>query len=84
MTITFGSLFSGIGGFDLGFERAGMRCAWQCEIDAAARGVLARRFPGVPIMEDVRDVHWHKANQAKPKEVLRELAAVDVICAGFP
>ena len=69
--MTFGSLFSGIGGFDLGFERAGMRCAWQCEIDAAARSVLIRQF-GKPIIEDVRDV---KRNN---------VAAVDIVCGGFP
>jgi DNA (cytosine-5)-methyltransferase 1 len=69
--IVFGSLFSGIGGFDLGFERAGMRCAWQCEIDAAARGVLTRQF-GKPIIEDVRDVR--NGN----------IAAVDLVCGGFP
>lgn len=68
--ITFGSLFSGIGGFDLGFKRAGMWCAWQCEIDAVARGVLTRQF-GKPIIEDVRDVR-------------RDNVPVDLVCGGFP
>lgn len=54
--ITFGSLFAGIGGFDLAFERANMRCAWQVEIDAAARSVLSRHWPDVPKFADVRDV----------------------------
>lgn len=69
--IVFGSLFSGIGGFDLGFERAGMRCAWQCEIDAAARGILTQQS-GRPIIEDVRDVRSDN------------VAAVDLVCGGFP
>ena len=69
--ITFGSLFSGIGGFDLGFKRAGMRCAWQCEIDAAARAVLTKQF-GEPIIEDVRNVRRDN------------VAAVDLVCGGFP
>ena len=69
--LKFGSLFSGIGGFDLGFERAGMTCAWQCEIDAACRGVLARHFDA-PIIEDVRNV----GND--------NVAAVDLVCGGDP
>jgi len=69
---TFGSLFAGVGGFDLGFERAGMRGLWQVEIDDAARAVLARRFPDAAQYTDVREVGAHN------------LAPVDVICGGFP
>src|SRR3954465_6925164 len=54
MTLTFGSLFAGIGGIDLGLERAGFRCAWQVEIDPHARRVLAKHWPGVRRWEDVR------------------------------
>ncbi len=39
MDITVGSLFAGVGGFDLGMEQAGMRPAWQVEIDPHARAV---------------------------------------------
>lgn len=71
MTLTVGSLFSGIGGLDLGFERAGMTVAWQCEIDKAASTVLARHWPDVPNMGDVRDV-----GHGTP--------SVDVVVGGFP
>jgi DNA (cytosine-5)-methyltransferase 1 len=49
-----GSLFTGIGGFDLGLERAGMRVVWQCEQDAYCQRVLAKHWPGVPCHPDVR------------------------------
>ena len=48
-----GSLFSGIGGLDLGLARAGFRHAFFCESDAWRRSVLAQHWPGVPIYEDV-------------------------------
>lgn len=70
--VTYGSLFSGVGGFDLGCDAAGWDCQWQVEWDAKARSVLERHWPTVPKYEDVRDVNGH------------ELAPVDVITYGFP
>ncbi|MDY6895180.1 MAG: DNA cytosine methyltransferase, partial [Thermotogota bacterium] len=70
--ITFGSLFAGIGGFDLGLERAGMECKWQVEIDPFCQKVLAKHWPEVKKYEDVRKVGKHN------------LEPVDLICGGFP
>lgn len=67
-----GSLFAGIGGFDLGLERAGMRVSWQVELDPYCRAVLARHFPEAERFEDVREVG------------AGSLAPVDLICGGFP
>ena len=67
-----GSLFAGIGGFDLGFERAGMRVSWQVEQDPYCRAVLARHFPDAARFGDVREVG--AAN----------LDPVDLVCGGFP
>jgi DNA (cytosine-5)-methyltransferase 1 len=53
--LTVGSLFSGIGGFDLGFERTGhMRTVWFCEQDPFCQRVLGKHWPGVPVYPDVR------------------------------
>jgi DNA (cytosine-5)-methyltransferase 1 len=49
-------LFSGIGGFSLGLERAGMRTVAFCEIDPYARAVLRKHWPDVPCYDDVRTV----------------------------
>ena len=68
--LTFGSLFSGIGGMDLGLERAGMVCKWQVEIDPFCRKVLEKHWPHVPKHGDIREV--------------RDLESVDLIAGGFP
>jgi len=47
-------LFSGIGGFSLGLERAGMETVAFCESDAKARLILKKHWPEIPIYEDVR------------------------------
>lgn len=51
--LTFISLFAGVGGFDLGFERAGMECVAQVEIDEFAGKVLKKHWPDVPLLKDV-------------------------------
>ena len=70
--LTFGSLFAGIGGLDLGLERAGMRCLWQVEIDDYANRVLSKHWPDVARYRDVRECGKHN------------LAPVDLVCGGFP
>lgn len=51
--MTLVSLFAGVGGFDLGFERAGFKTVGQCEIDPHAASVLTRHWPDVPKHDDV-------------------------------
>lgn len=70
----FLSLFSGIGGFDLGFERAGMTCDTVCEIDASAQEILRRHFPHARLIDDVR----------KAGKETHERKSIDLICGGFP
>lgn len=72
--MNFISLFSGIGGFDLGFERAGMTCDAVCEIDKNAQNMLRRHFPHAKLFDDVhkigKETHGRKS--------------IDLICGGFP
>ena len=53
----FGSLFTGIGGIDLGLERAGMECAWQVEKDSYCNKVLEKHWPNIRRYEDVKQIH---------------------------
>lgn len=66
------SLFSGIGGMDLGLDRAGMKCVAQVEIDDFCQEVLTKHWPNVPKFKDVKNVG--KEN----------LPTADLICGGFP
>lgn len=70
--LTFGSIFSGIEGFGLGFENAGMECVWQIEKDDQCAQVLEKHWPNLLRLRDVKD-----AGQ-------KNLPAPDVICGGWP
>ena len=70
--ITHGSLFTGIGGIDLGFEWAGIETKWQVEIDDYCQKLLSIRFPHTKKFTDVRKVGSHN------------LEKVDIISGGFP
>ena len=72
MEITHGSLFSGIGGFSLGFQRVGIKTLWQVELKPFCRQVLAKHFPGAERFTDVKLVGKHN------------LKVVDIISGGFP
>jgi DNA (cytosine-5)-methyltransferase 1 len=70
--ITVGSLFSGIGGLELGLEWAGMRVIWQAETDPYASRVLAKHWPDVPNLGDVTKVEWSDVERP------------ELVCGGFP
>lgn len=64
-------LFSGIGGFSIGLERAGMRTVGFCEINPFCRAVLKHHWPEVPCADDIKTRQFERGE-------------VDVICGGFP
>ncbi|MGB3222504.1 MAG: DNA (cytosine-5-)-methyltransferase [Desulforhopalus sp.] len=66
-------LFSGIGGFSLGLERAGMKTVAFCEIDLVCQEVLRKHWPDIPIFSDIRNLD--ESNIKQP---------IDIVCGGFP
>ena len=72
MTLTVGSLFSGIGGLDLGLERAGMKVIWQSEIDPYCNKVLKKHWPEVINHGNIKNIDW------------RTVKRPDIVCGGYP
>ncbi|MGJ5676710.1 MAG: DNA cytosine methyltransferase [Nostochopsis sp.] len=70
--IRVASFFAGIGGFDLGFEQAGMQVVFQCEIDEFCQKILKRHWPFVPIHANIRTLSSST------------IPATDLWCAGWP
>ena len=73
--MTVGSAFTGIGGFDLGFHRAGFDIAWQIEIELNCQRLLKDKFPGIPIYGDIRDCGQKQKH---------ELDTIDIFTFGWP
>ncbi len=72
MTLTVGSLFSGIGGLDLGLERAGMEVIWQSEIDTYCNKILKKHWPEVINHGNIKDINWGTVERP------------DIVCGGYP
>lgn len=70
--LTLGSLFAGIGGFDLAAKWAGIDTIWQVEIDPFCQKVLEKHFPNAKRYKDITKIKGG------------ELESVDIISGGFP
>ena len=70
------SLFSGVGGFDMGLEQAGMKVVYQCEVDKKCQSVLKRHWPDTPLHDDVSTLTG--------KMVLDAVGSIDVVAWGSP
>lgn len=87
------SFFTGIGGFDLGFERSEIKTVLQCEIDANCLKLLLEKFPDAIRLSDIRAIAsvWYRMRMGLPvlnyehwKKIFELLSSADVWCGGFP
>lgn len=74
-------VFSGIGGFSFGLERAGMKTIAFCEIDPFRQAVLRKHWPHVPIFSDIRQLNKQTLKEAG---VITDETGIDLICGGWP
>jgi DNA (cytosine-5)-methyltransferase 1 len=72
VTLRVASFFAGIGGFDLGFERAGMEVVWQCEVEPFCQKILSQHWPKIPLATDITKV------------TSDEIPDADIWVGGFP
>ncbi len=72
MTLKVASFFAGIGGFDIAFEKVGMKVVFQCEIDKFCRAVLKKHWPKAKLLNDIDDISKD------------EIPPADLWCGGFP
>lgn len=83
MAMTFGSLFAGIGGFDLGLESAGLRCLFQVEKDPTCRKVLASYWPQTLRIDDILRYRYLLEGFRRGR-IATKLPRPDLLCGGFP
>ena len=81
-SLTFGSLFTGIGGLDLGFEQAGLKCVFQIEQNEDCMTALKYHWPAVPKFKDVRSFCGNEVPQ-HPKVLAGGFPCQDLSVAGF-
>jgi DNA (cytosine-5)-methyltransferase 1 len=73
--LTHGSLFTGVGGLDLGLDAAGFKTVWQVEQNPYCLKILNKHWPNVPKFTDVRECGENKPNRLEP---------VNIISGGYP
>lgn len=76
-------LFSGIGGFSLGLDRAGFRTIAFCEIEPFCQKILKKHWPETPIARDIRQLNYTNGALYDGEKIIYK-GKIDLICGGFP